>query len=275
LLLDSFTLDLCENAFAELAVDDWPRLPIKNIHILLQYYRQNFDMEACISILNKYRTSVEDIVIVNFELSLYELEKLLENMENLQKLTFNFVSMSSEVVNPLQLPKLTSLSVVFRYKNETNQSENMLRAFTFNKSIETLRVNALGRQGSTIFFRGLIETLPKMKHLTIAGNIDDEELLMELSQKLETLQIDSLNVCNDNVQFLLNQTELKELRLLKLPHMNTAALLRTIYERLDTFYLEEALLIRNFQPQHVERKLNLSWEAGLEILKRGPCEWNL
>jgi hypothetical protein len=272
LLLDTFKLQINNKSVETLALEDWPRVPFKKIHIQKNGWK--FDMEACISIVNRYRTSVETMEINSLELSFYEMERLLENMENLQKLTLDGVKLFSEVTNPLQLPKLTTLSVIYRYTS-TDIPTEILEPFKFNSTIEELLIDfkfLSGGHNSTIFQHGFIETLPKLKYLKLKRDTENEVLLRsDLSQKLETLHIDSLNT-DDIVQLLLNQTELKELRLERLPDVNTAAFVRTIYENLDTFYLENALLIRNYEPQHVEEKLDVPWEAGLEILKRGLCE---
>jgi hypothetical protein len=268
LLLDTFKLQVDNKSIETLAVDDWPRVPIKNIHI--QKDRRKFDMEACISIMNRYRTSVETMVIKDLDLSLYEMERLLENMENLQILTFIDVTLPSETIKPLQLPKLTSLSITYSWRT-LKLSAEILGAFKYNSLIETHAISNYNND----FLRGFIETLPKLKHLKLKGKVNNEVLLRShLSQKLETLHIDSLNT-DDNVQFLLNQTKLKELRLKRIPDVNSAAFVRTCYERLDTFYLDGALLIRNYQPQHVEEELQVDWIIWLEVLKRGLCECNL
>jgi hypothetical protein len=272
LLLDTFKLQINNKSIETLALEYWPRVPFKKIHICYSN-GWKFDMEACISIVNKYRTSVETMVIENLQLSFNELKKLLENMENLQKLTLDNVCLSSKAIKPLQLPKLTTLSVICRYTS-TDIPTGILEPFKFNSTIEELLIDfdyLSNFNGSALIFRRFIETLPKLKHLKLEGNIDNELLRSDLTQKLETLHIDLLNA-DDNVQFLLSQTELKELRLLLLAKVNIAAFVRTIYEHLDTFYLKHALLIRNYEPQHVEKKLELDWKAGLEILKRGRCE---
>jgi hypothetical protein len=268
--LDPFKLQLINESIETLAVDDLPRVPIKNIHILQKDGRE-FDIEACISIVNKYRTSVEAIVIENRVMGFYEMKRLLENMENLQKLTLNDVCLFSDNINHLQLPKLTSLSISSHARPAINPSHEILRAFKCNSSIETLRISVPTYCEINRTLYGFIETLPKIKHLKLEGQ---NWLPTDLPLNLETLHLHSLNT-DDNVKFLLNQTELKELRLKWLPRVNTAAFVRTVYEHLDTFYLEDALLILNFQPQHVEKTLCIPWEAGLEILKRGRCEWNL
>jgi hypothetical protein len=271
LLLDTFKLQVDNKSIKTVAVDDWPRVPIKNIHIQNDGWK--FDMEACISIVNKYRTSVEEMEMKYIDLSLYEMERLLENMENLQILTFKDVKLPSETIEPLHLPKLTSLSIINPHTIR-NVPARILEAFKYNSLIETLAISNYSDY-SNDFYRGLIETLPKLKHLKLKGRVNDEVLLCShLPQKLETLHIDTLNT-GDNVQFLLIQTELKELRLKWLPDVNSIALVKTIYERLDTFYLGDALLIRNYQPQHVEEQLQVNWIISLEILKRGRCECNL
>jgi hypothetical protein len=274
LLLDTFKLQVNYKTIKTLAVDDnLPNVSIKNIHILQKDGRE-FDMEACISIVNKYRTSVETMVINDLELGFCEVDELLKNMENLQKLTLNDVKLISKFVYPLQLPKLTTLSITHRHTLR-NMPARILEAFKFNSTIEELLIEFVSLSDSTtIIFCEFIETLPKIKHLKLKGQINNELLHSDLPHKLETLNINSLNT-EDSVQFLLNRTELKELRLRWLPDVNSAAFVRTCYERLDTFYLEDTLLIRNFQPQHVEQKLKFVWEAGLEVLKRGRCEWNL
>jgi hypothetical protein len=268
LLLDTFKLQLNDVSIETLAVDDWPNVAIKNIHI--QMNGKKFDMDAYISIVNKYCTSVETMVINDVVLSFYEMKKLLKNMENLRILTLNSVGLSSKFINRLQLPKLTSLSVIYSTKYTNNQAEDILKAFKFNSLIETLAISNYSGI-SNEFFRGFIETLPKIKHLKLEGGIGNRLLRSDLPHKLETLNINSLNT-DDNVQFLLNQTELKELRLEWLPNVKSAAFVKTIYEHLDTFYFRDALLIRNYQPQHVVEKLEFEWEAGLEVLKRGLCE---
>jgi hypothetical protein len=272
LLLDTFKLQVNYKTIKTLAVGDWPRVPIKNIHILQKDGRE-FDMEACISIVNKYRASVQTMVINDLVLSFCEVEELLENMENLKILTLNDVKLISKVVKPLQLPKLTSLSIINRHKLRNMPAES-LEVFKYNSNIVELIIEFVfisDINGSAPIFRGFIDTLPKIKHLKIKGQIGNQVLRSDLSQKLETLHIYSLGA-DDNVQFLLNQTELKVLRLRWLPEVNSAAFMRTCYENLDTFYLEDALLISNYQPQHVEELLELDWKSGLEVLKRGRCE---
>jgi hypothetical protein len=273
LLLDTFKLQLNDTSIKTLIVDDWPNISIKKIHI--QKDGREFDMEACISIVNKYRTSVETMVINDLELSFCEVEELLKNMENLQKLTLNDVKLISKFVYTLQLPKLTSLSIIKR-QTLRNMPARILEAFKYNSTIEELLIEFVSlRDSTTIIFHEFIETLPKIKHLKLKGDTENEVVLhSDLPHKLETLNINSLDA-GDNVQFLLNQTELKVLRLKRIPYVNSTAFVRTIYGHLDTFYLDGALLIRNYQPQHVEEKLHLDWEAGLEVLKRGRCEWNL
>jgi hypothetical protein len=270
LLLDTFKLQINNKSIETVALDDWPKVPIKNIHI---YFKNGwiFGIKAHINIVDKYRTSVETMVINDLELSFCEVKELLKNLENLQKLTLNDVKLISKFVYPLQLPKLTSLSIINRHTLR-NMPARTLEAFKYNSTIEELQIEFVSLTDSTtIIFREFIETLPKIKHLKLKGQVNDEVLHSDLPQKLETLHIYSLDA-DDNVQFLLNQTELKELRLRWLPDVNSAAFVRTCYERLDTFYLDGALLISNYQPQHVEEKLLLDWEAGLEILKRGLCE---
>jgi hypothetical protein len=273
LLLKKFKLQLDSKSIKTLAVDDWPNVPIKNIQILQKDGRK-FYKEAYISIVNKYRTSVEDLAIEHLELSFNKMKKLLENMENLRKLTFNDVGISFGVIKPLQLQKLSALSIISRERKAINWLDEILRVFMFNSTIETLRIAASDRNWSnTMIFHGFIKTLPKIKHLKLEGDIGNEVVRSDLPLKLETLHVDSLDA-NDNVQFLLNQRKLKVLRLKRLPRVNSTAFVRTVYEHLDTFYLKDVLLIRNFQPQHVEENLELDWKAGLEILKRGRCEWN-
>jgi hypothetical protein len=270
LLLDTFKLKINYKTIIELPVDNWPRLPIKNIHICYSN-GWKFGMEACISIVNRYRTSVEAMLMKNLELSSYELKRLLENMENLRILKFYDVKLFSEVTKPLQLPKLTTLSVIYRTKSTKNPSEEILKAFKFNKSIEALRIASINYSNiSSEFFRGFIETLPRVKHLKLEVFNSSELLYSDLPQKLKSLHTYLLDT-DDNVQFILNQTELKELRLRWLSDV-TAAFVKNCYENLATFNLENALLISNYQPQHVEEKLDVPWEAGLEILKRGLCE---
>jgi hypothetical protein len=278
LLLDTFKLQINNKSIETVALDDWPRLSIKNIHILQKDGRK-LGMEACISIVDKYRTSVETMVINDLELSFCEVKELLknlENLENLQKLTFKDVKLPSETIEPLQLPKLTSLSIINRH-TLINMPARILEAFKYTSTIEELLIELvfmINTNENARVFHGFIKTLPKLKHLKLKGQVGRVVLHSDLPQKLETLHIDSLNT-NDNVQFLLNQTELKDLRLTWLPRSNSTAFVRTCYERLDTFYLKGALLIRNYEPQHVEQKMELDWEAGFEILKRGLCEWIL
>jgi hypothetical protein len=286
-LINKFKLLLNDKTVKELTrAELLPDAPIKTMEIELK--GGHSAVQRSIMIVDKYRTTIENMTLTKLSISYDEMELLLKNMDNLQTLKFQDVELTSDRIRQIKLPALKSLLIVYskcsvNSENEHyNTAEEIMGAFMHNRSVERFQYSQKFdgcRSGPHIkvsFFQHFLETLPNVRHLVLEGYKVDNLLRMLLPHPLESLQ-SSLDF-HTSAAFLSNQKgSLKELRLRDLPlFFGSSAVLSKIYDmNLKNFYLGGIPLILNYQTQHVEQKLAINYmafETFLEILKRGRCK---
>jgi predicted protein tyrosine phosphatase len=280
--MNKFTLLLNDEMISKLLDAHLPSVPIKNLCIRRE--REQFDIETCLTIVDKYSTTIESLELARLETSYFEMKLTLANMVKLRKLELCDVKLITTPFRHVKLPMLESLSINFIAKcdcgrgNKCTAAERILKFFKFNSSIKKFQYTQAhsSHHVHRVSLQDFIDTVPNIKHLVIKGFVTNNRLL-SASLLLEILDVDSL-AFHENVQFLLEQNNLKTLRLKKLSsNHEPAAVLRTIYDMgLESFHLQGIPLIANYETQHVSKQLIICdqlWiESALEILKRAPCK---
>jgi uncharacterized protein YlzI (FlbEa/FlbD family) len=274
---DSYKLD-------NKTIEDMTCLPstsIKNIEI--EQNGNKFDAEKCMRVISKYRRTIKSLTFINVKIPFDELETILTSVDNLQSLELRELILPSGSVGHVKLPSLKSFTVAFGWQLDDNfMIDKILEPFKSNTTIETFQITdgcqgGSGERRSNVV-KNFMDTLPNIKHLKLKGLLSEKILLDKL--QLESLHTESLfiSICAGGRTLLLNQKNLKELRLENLHHLfGSEDIIRTVYDEmhLESFYLGGIPLILNHEPQHVEDTLKFNGAsiiAALEILKRGRCK---
>jgi hypothetical protein len=272
--MSEFKLLLHDKMISRIDPAKLPNVPLKRLTIV--QYGKNLNTVALQAIVDKYRTTIEDLdlpdiemkkgtTIVGYDYSLRHIAlpklKALTNTTDFSK-TEKFHNIPGIIVR-----------MYSRANSIDYNADGILSLFMHNLSIEKLHITqASPNLVSSKLFKQIINTLPNVKRFSLDGDGSGDVLLYpELPLALEVLYANNLDFAG-SVQFLENQKgNLKELHLQSWPSSNVVEILEAIVSlNFEKFYCNNILMISKGKPVHVKEEVSFrseEIECGLEILK--------
>jgi hypothetical protein len=184
--MDKFKLRI-EHRTIKRFIEGLPTVPLRNLKIGRKR-TPSIDLDADVSlIINKYCTTIENLQLIGLKMTSSELKTMLTGMGELRNLELRDLELTTPTTDPVQLPKLESLSISFFRESQTCNcrhgimcyaTENLLQAFKFNTTIEKFQFHR-GYHGHRIcaeVYQSFIKTVPNVKHLVL--DVDISEFLL-------------------------------------------------------------------------------------------------